>query len=202
MRKEYDFSKGVRGVHAGRYREGVRVVVTEEPADTLHKSADRQKDTQLVELAGRHLVIAQLTAGGVEVAIPVRDKGIDLIAYVDTGDTMQRFVACPLQLKVASGRRFGLDKKYAKVKNLLLTYVWNIDEPEKSQVYAMTYTQALTILIAKGYDKSSSWKDGGSYSVSVPDKRLMELLEPYHMNAKAWAQRVAAVAEEVALKTA
>src|SRR5438876_7603876 len=40
-------------------------------------------DTQIVELIGRHHLTAELLRAGLEVATPVRDRGIDLIAYAD-----------------------------------------------------------------------------------------------------------------------
>lgn len=40
-------------------------------------------DTQLVELAGRNWLASELLRAGLEVARPERDRGIDLIAYVD-----------------------------------------------------------------------------------------------------------------------
>ncbi|MHB2036215.1 MAG: hypothetical protein ACYCPW_05680 [Nitrososphaerales archaeon] len=42
-------------------------------------------DTQLVELAGRNWLTSELLKAGLEVARPERDRGIDLIAYVDRG---------------------------------------------------------------------------------------------------------------------
>lgn len=44
---------------------------------------EQLRDSQLTELSGRHFLIAQLVAGGLEVAVPVRDRGVDLIAYLD-----------------------------------------------------------------------------------------------------------------------
>ena len=37
-------------------------------------------DSQVTEYLGRNLLIDQLLRAGVEVAIPVRDRGVDLIA--------------------------------------------------------------------------------------------------------------------------
>ncbi len=40
-------------------------------------------DPQVVELLGRNKLISDLLRAGLEVALPMRDRGIDLIAYVD-----------------------------------------------------------------------------------------------------------------------
>ena len=38
-------------------------------------------DSQLIEIIGRNRLINELLRGGLEVATPLRDRGIDLIAY-------------------------------------------------------------------------------------------------------------------------
>lgn len=40
-------------------------------------------DTQQLELIGRSLLVGELLRDGLEVALPERDRGIDLIAYVE-----------------------------------------------------------------------------------------------------------------------
>ncbi len=113
MRKEYDFSKATRGEHASRYAKDVEIVVDDQDSALKGKSSD----TQLTELAGRHLVISEMTRDGLEVAIPVRDHGVDLVAYLAVDLDVERsgkFLACPIQLKVNTGRRFGLDRKYER----------------------------------------------------------------------------------------
>ena len=60
------------------------------------------KDTQVVEVLGRNRLIEILLRDCVEVAIPMRDKGIDLVAYFCVGARSSRFVAVPIQMKAAS----------------------------------------------------------------------------------------------------
>jgi hypothetical protein len=61
-------------------------------------------DSQRVELIGRSKLEAQLIRNGFEVARPHRDRGIDLIAYLDRAG---RLSAAPIQMKASSGERFG-----------------------------------------------------------------------------------------------
>ncbi|MGA3024700.1 MAG: hypothetical protein ABSF98_08030 [Bryobacteraceae bacterium] len=44
-----------------------------------------KRDSQVVKVLGRNLLIAELLGAGLEVALPIRDRGIDLIAYADKG---------------------------------------------------------------------------------------------------------------------
>ncbi|MFM9965462.1 MAG: hypothetical protein ACKV2Q_30110 [Planctomycetaceae bacterium] len=40
-------------------------------------------DTQVVELLGRQRLMGELLRDGLEVAVPARDRGVDLIAFAD-----------------------------------------------------------------------------------------------------------------------
>ena len=85
-------------------------------------------DSQQVELIGRNLLVAQLLADGLEVALPERDRRVDLIVSTDQSEH-GRFVARPVQLKAATSKAFVVDQKYEKFPDLLLAYVWNVGEP-------------------------------------------------------------------------
>ncbi len=194
MRKEYDFSGGLRGKHASRYAEGTTVVLLDSE-NPEHSSASTARDSQITELAGKHLLISQLTAGGLEVAVPVRDRGVDLVAYLDRGNPPDDFVACPIQVKSSTGEGFSLDRKYEKVPNLILAYVWHVGRPAAFSVYALSYAEALEVLRRKGHTKASCWKKG-YWNISKADKQLVQLLGRYKMTPQKWADKVASVLRE------
>jgi len=77
-------------------------------------------DTQLTEIFGRNRLENDLLQSDVEVATPVRDRGIDLIAYLDLDEQAGRFMAIRIQIKAAARRSFTIDQKYAKFQNLLM----------------------------------------------------------------------------------
>jgi hypothetical protein len=64
---------------------------------------------QTICLLGRDPVIAQLHRAGLEVALPRREHGIDIIAYVDKERTFQ---ALPIQVKSSAGFRWVVNEKY------------------------------------------------------------------------------------------
>jgi len=66
-------------------------------------------DAQTIALLGRDLVIDQLHRAGLEVALPRRDHGIDVIAYVDRERSFQ---ALPIQVKASAGFRWVVNQKY------------------------------------------------------------------------------------------
>lgn len=59
-------------------------------------------DTQTLEIIGRNRLVNELLQAGLEIATPLRDRGIDLIAYLDIHKDATSFVASPIQMKAAS----------------------------------------------------------------------------------------------------
>jgi len=147
-------------------------------------------DTAIVELLGRNRLTDELVKAGLEVAIPVRDRGIDLIAFADLDTGSQGFVACPIQMKAASSRSFNIFKKYKKFPGLLIAYVWHVRDTEKTVSYALSYEEAVRVAEQMGYTKTSSWVDRGGYGTTRPGTRLLSLLAPYQMTPEKWRQRV------------
>jgi hypothetical protein len=145
-------------------------------------------DTQVIEIIGRNYLVNQLYAAQVEVARPERDKGVDLIAYVDIND---KFHAVPIQMKVATQGRFSIYDKYEKFNDLLLVYIWNLtaDDVSKAEVYALTYAEAVQVATDMGWTESNSYKSGG-YSSKI-SKKLQEKLHPFKMDsAEKWRKRL------------
>lgn len=147
-------------------------------------------DTQIVEVIGRHYITAELLQAGLEVASPVRDRGVDLIAYVDIDARVKNFTSCPIQLKASTNCSFGIDKKYERIHNLLLVYVWNLASDQDRVSYALTYDEAFNVATEKGWTKTNSWKVRGKYVNTNPGVELRSLLEPYKMSPEKWHRKI------------
>ncbi len=145
-------------------------------------------DTQAIEIIGRNYLVSSLVTDGVEVARPERDRGIDLIAYLDL-DQVGRFIACPIQMKAASEASFSLFPKYERVPHLLLAYVWYVRDPSRTRAYALTYAEAKQVADDMGYTDTPSWRREG-YSITKPSRRLQTLLDPFVMHADDWRRKV------------
>jgi hypothetical protein len=152
-------------------------------------------DTQVVELLGRQRLIAELVCDGLEVALPVRDRGVDLIAYADLSRQVARFAARPIQMKASTASGFGVFSKYERLADLILAYVWHLGGPEAAVTYAMTYPQAVALADAQGWTGTASWETGG-YSTSRPSQQLLGLLEPYRMGPGRWWSLVTGAAPD------
>lgn len=136
-------------------------------------------DSQTVEIIGRNYLMSRLVADGLEVARPERDRGVDLVVYLDL-DKAGRFLACPIQMKAAMASSFGLNRKYERISQLLIAYVWNLQDPARTVLYALTYAEAKEVADEMGWTKTVSWQSG-SYSTTSPSQRLRGLLEPFLM---------------------
>jgi hypothetical protein len=144
-------------------------------------------DTQLIELPARHRLIESIIAAGLDVALPVRDDGADLIVYRRKGEGV--FCARPVQLKTASKPRFAVDRnKYEPRTGLIMAYVWGED---RSTIYALAYDPDVhEVARAMGWDQTDSWKTGGRRKKPgwscYPTPKLLRLREPFRGTAARW----------------
>jgi hypothetical protein len=188
LRAKFDFSKATRGRYFERYQRGSAVTLLDHDPDE-ERAAPAKVDSQLTELAGKHMLISQLVAAGYEIAEPLRDKGIDLVAYRE-GKGAEDFWAYPIQIKASSHESFSLDVKYERFPRLLIAYIWNVHGPERSEVYALTFKDARHVMEEKGYLKTDSWTKRGYYFVRDAGNELKTMLEPYRMTPERWQERL------------
>ena len=147
-------------------------------------------DTQAIEILGRNLLVSELFRAGIEVAFPIRDRGIDLIAFGDRESSESVFFAVPIQMKGAWKKSFSLDKKYEKIPHLLIAYVWGIQGEETHKTYAMSYEEALKVATDMRYTDTDSWTNRGKYAVSRPGRRLESLIRKFEMTPEKWRERL------------
>jgi len=164
--------------------------ITDAPPLTKHTENRAIRDTQIIEIRGRHRLIDEILQPGLEVALPIRDRGIDLIVYADLFEHVRTFSARPIQMKASSEQSFGLYEKYSRFPGLIIAYVWHLAAPARAVTYALTYSEAFQIAEEIGWTKTSSWIDGGGYSTQAPSAKITALLEPHRMTPKAWWQKI------------
>jgi hypothetical protein len=90
------------------------------PPSPLFLLKPNRLESQVVEILGRNWIINELMKAGIEVASPIRDHGIDLIAYLDQEKQNPKYISRPIQLKASSQESFSMDQKYQKMNGLLL----------------------------------------------------------------------------------
>ena len=146
-------------------------------------------NSQIVELIGRNWLVNELLQADLEVAIPLRDRGIDLIAFADLDRHVKSFIARPIQMKAASVSSFGVDKKYENFPDLIIAYVCYVKSPSKTVTYGLSYQEAVEVAHEMGWTKTISWEKG-AYSNQKPGEKLLNLLEPYKMSSQQWWDKI------------
>lgn len=146
-------------------------------------------DPQRIELLGRNRLIEELLRAGLEVSLPLRDRGIDLIAYEDTGKGVAAFSARPIQMKAASDERFNVDRKYEAFPGLIIAFVWNVNDAARTTTYALTYAEIMAVADAMGYTQTTSCENG-RYACTRISGKLRALLEPHRMTPEKWRELI------------
>ena len=147
-------------------------------------------DSQTIELIGRHRLASELLQAGLEVAAPLRDRGVDLIAYADIDKQVRRFVARPIQMKAASQRSFGIWQKYLKIHDLIFAFVWHLDGRGEPETYALTASEAIAVADAMEWTKTQSWVRDGAYTTTRPGAEIRDLLQKHRMTPDTWWTKV------------
>lgn len=122
---------------------------------------DPKLDSQLVEIIGRSRLIESVLRAGLEVAIPQRDHGIDLIVF-DEGDRHRRkaFRAIPIQMKSSSTQQFVISRRYEQFPDLRIAHVWNVHDTAAVEIYVLTHEESVRIGDQVGWTKTRSWSLG------------------------------------------
>lgn len=149
-------------------------------------SNPREFDSQTVALLGRNRLISELLRAGLEVAMPARDRGVDLIAYVDLASRVSSFIAKPIQMKAATGSSFSVDRKYERISDLVLAHVWHLGSAEDAVTYGLLYPDAVAIAKEMGWTATPHWARQRSYTTTRPSRRLQSLLVPHRMTSQKW----------------
>ena len=148
-----------------------------------------QLDKQQIEVLGRNMVTNQLLREGIEVAEPVRDRGVDLIAYLPK-ENGERFRARPLQLKVASDRDFSVYTKYEEFSDMVVVYVWRVAYDDGPEIYALTTRETLEVAEQRGWTETNTWKRDGRYNDTKVTGPTQEAVDPYRVERGEWRTKL------------
>lgn len=152
----------------------------------MSTAEQNRQDPQFVEIVGWYHLITELMRAGIEVAEPVRDRGIDLVAYIDLESTTGKFLARPIQLKANWQTGFAFDRKYQKFHDLIVAYVWNLDDPTRTVTYALTWPEICGLASECGW----AWEAGGRWAITKPGKDLTSHLEAFRMTPERWRMKL------------
>lgn len=146
-------------------------------------------DTEGISIVAQNRLIEQLVQAGVDVAVPARRHGFDLIAYLVPRDRSEHFGACPIRMKAAPGKAFGIDNTFESVANLLNVFVWGVGS-ESTSIFALTNRELSAVADQLGYSLSPAFQKG-LYPQQQTSKNLTEALEPFRMSVDSWRAKIA-----------
>jgi hypothetical protein len=191
IRTRFDFSRATRGRFAGRYQNGHTVVLLDHDPDEEETILPAQA-VETTRQSGIRIFESQVREAGLRLVEPSKKNGIDFFICGETQADEER-ASFPVKLKTSIHELFSLYKKESRVPRLIVAYVWHAKEPKDSEVYALTYDEALQIVKSKPYFTSKSWIDEGGYSVTHAGAELKEMLKEYRMTPKKWRQRLQSI---------
>jgi len=147
-------------------------------------------DAQTIGLLGRDKVIEQIHRAGLEVALPRRDHGIDIIAYADKANSFQ---ALPIQVKASAGFRWVVNAKYASFAEIVIAFAMHLADESSAVIYAVPHSENVAIAEHLGFTKkSATWlkpkrpSQGGYIWIDRPRAPLLAALEPYRATPERW----------------
>jgi hypothetical protein len=146
-------------------------------------------DSEGVAIVAQNRLIEQLVQAGVDVAVPARRHGFDLIAYLVPRERSENFGACPIRMKAAHGKAFGIDNTFESIANLLNVFVWGVGT-ETTSIFALTNRELSAVADQLGYSLSPAFQKG-LYPQQQSAKNLTEALEPFRMNVDSWRTKIA-----------
>lgn len=144
-------------------------------------------DAQQIELIGRSLLQAQLLREDIEIALPIRDKGIDLVAYLDRRGESQPH-SCFLQMKAASNRAFSFNTKYQHFGHFKFVYIWHVLESEKVRFFLLSYSEAESLCRHHAWTPTRNGFE--RWSTSNPSGTLSGKLEKFQVVGRQWRQKL------------
>ena len=191
IRARFDFSKATRGRFAARYQNGHTVILLDYDPDKEETilPADAVETTRQ---AGIRIFESQIREAGLRLVEPSKRNGIDFFISSEARAD-EEGASFPVKLKTSIHEVFSLYKKESRIPRLLMAYVWHAHDPKDSEVYALTYKEALEIVKSKPYITSKSWVEDGGYSVTHAGAELKEMLMQYRMTPRKWHQRLQSI---------
>lgn len=146
----------------------------------------RDLDSQQIELVGTAWLSTLLLADGIEIAEPIRDRGVDLVAFIDAG----YFRAVPLQVKAHTEARFSVHRKYARFPELRIVHLWNVLDPTRARAFCTTYAESVALATEFGWTKTASWNRAGYSTAINPSskggERISDALSRFEVTPGSW----------------
>ena len=145
---------------------------------------------EMLQLAANAHVMDQLTADGVNVALPVSACDIDLVAFVESRTAPGGIVFVPIQVAVLHGNELSRNIAAARASDLLIALIWNVDKPGPIRSFAFTSSELKLVKTIHLMDLRSSV---GMHSLGPKQSTLQSAIEPFAMSSGKWVKKLLAI---------
>ncbi len=146
-------------------------------------------DKQLIEVIGRSKFTEFAILSGFELAVPVRDCGIDCLLYFPVEDRLLN-TAIPVQLKCYSAQALTVDSRYDRIGNILHVVIWNCLTASPS-FFVLTQKHAMQLAAHLKWDKTTGWANkGGRYDATTATGPIRDAMTQYSVTTTTFKEMV------------
>lgn len=78
--------------------------------------------------------------------------------------------------------------------SLLLAYVWHVNDGQETDIFLLTYAEALEVLRRHGHHETDTWRNSHKYSIGRPSSKLKQTLAPFKIVRGGLHERLAKLA--------
>ena len=149
---------------------------------------------ELLQLVANAHVIDELTAEGVNVALPLGACGIDLIAFVESvgKDRARTFV--PIHIVVLRDDTTPINREPARSSDVLTALVWDRGTRAPIQSFALTSAELTVVKMIDLIDGADVKRaDDETGSAGARDSVLRHAIARYAMSPGKWRKKLAAM---------
>jgi len=149
---------------------------------------------ELLKLVANARVMDELTAEGVNVALPLGACGIDMIAFVESARGDRSHVFVPIQIVVLRDQETSIHLAAARSSDVLTALVWDRGARAPTQSFALTSVELTVVkMIDLLHGADAKRADAEADSVAARDSVLRHAIAPYAMSPGKWRKKLAAM---------
>ena len=94
--------------------------------------------------------------------MPIRERGVDQIAYADKAANNCPFTSRPIHLKAATKECFSLTRKCGAVSDLIIVYIGHVVKAQAAPIiYTLSYEDARLVAKEMEWLDTLTWKNTG-----------------------------------------
>jgi hypothetical protein len=160
----------------------------------LRHRLDERVESERLEFARRARLMDELLEEGVNVALPMGECAIDMLAYVNSRTDACTVVSVPIKIVSFSSDALSINLERARASGLLIALVRQIGKPEQVRTFAFTPAELTVVKMIAMCARGNSARVGESPShARTPQSILQNALEPFAISPGEWRKKIATI---------